>query len=206
MPAVEPPDSKQPTPDAEERNRRETERWEQLRLAAKKQDRPPWFHDKRPFKRPRLEMPVADWHAEQALKMQAANVSEKKLKQTQDLKEIIAKAEAQARAEEERKAAEAAEAAAKAKARQEKLEKWEKRKAEKAENGKEEKKKKRAPALSAEEKEKLKEKRLMKLIGAVVVKCMTKYAKGLSKEMFKKYAKEVRPFSPLSHYNVSKQR
>ncbi|KXN83993.1 Histone-lysine N-methyltransferase, H3 lysine-36 specific [Leucoagaricus sp. SymC.cos] len=36
-----------------------------------------------------------------------------------------------------------------------------------------------------------KEKRLLKLVGAVVVKSMSKYAKGLGKEDFKKYAKEL---------------
>ncbi|PFH46282.1 hypothetical protein AMATHDRAFT_8013 [Amanita thiersii Skay4041] len=42
-----------------------------------------------------------------------------------------------------------------------------------------------------EEKEANKEKRLLKLIGAVVVKCMSKYAKSLNRELFKKYAKEL---------------
>ena len=34
-------------------------------------------------------------------------------------------------------------------------------------------------------------KRLLKLLGEVVVKCMSKYAKGLPRELFKKQAKEV---------------
>ena len=42
-----------------------------------------------------------------------------------------------------------------------------------------------------EEKEASKEKRLHKLVGAIVVKCMSKYAKTLNRELFKKYAKEV---------------
>jgi hypothetical protein len=45
--------------------------------------------------------------------------------------------------------------------------------------------------LTSQEKEANKEKRLQKLIGAVVVKCMSKYAKTLNRELFKKYAKEV---------------
>lgn len=45
---------------------------------------------------------------------------------------------------------------------------------------------------SAEEKEANKEKRLLKLVGAVVVKCMSKYQKDMDHDMFKKHAKEVR--------------
>jgi histone-lysine N-methyltransferase SETD2 len=44
---------------------------------------------------------------------------------------------------------------------------------------------------TAEEKEANKEKRLLKLVGAVVVKCMSKYSKKLDHDQFKKYAKEV---------------
>ena len=46
--------------------------------------------------------------------------------------------------------------------------------------------------ISKEEKEANKEKRLLKLIGAVVVKCMSKYKDQMDHEQFKKYAKEVR--------------
>ena len=46
--------------------------------------------------------------------------------------------------------------------------------------------------VSKEEKEANKEKRLLKLIGAVVVKCMSKYKDQMDHEQFKKYAKEVR--------------
>jgi [histone H3]-lysine36 N-trimethyltransferase len=46
-------------------------------------------------------------------------------------------------------------------------------------------------AMTAEEKEALKEKRLQKLVGAVVVKCMSKYQKQMDHELFKKHAKEV---------------
>ena len=191
-------DPKQEIPDAEERKRQETEHWEKLRLAAKKQSRPGRAHDDRPLKKARLEdmdrLSLAFIQQRAAVQhVEIVKHVDKRTKEKQSVKEVIAKAEADAKAEEERKVAEAAEAAAKAKARQEKIEKWEKKKAEKVE--KEDKKKKKAPVLSAEEKEKLKEKRLLKLIGAVVVKCMTKYAKGLSKEMFKKYAKEVRSCS-----------
>lgn len=45
--------------------------------------------------------------------------------------------------------------------------------------------------MTAEEKEALKEKRLLKLVGAVVVKCMSKYQKEMDHELFKKHAKEV---------------
>lgn len=76
--------------------------------------------------------------------------------------------------EEERKAAEAAEIAMKA----EKLAARAKKK-----------------ELSTEEKEALKEKKLLKLIGAVVVKTMSKYQKQMDHEAFKKYAKEVCNFS-----------
>lgn len=194
MPVAPTMDAEQQIPDEEERKQKDAERWEQLRLAAKK-NRPGWLHDDRPLKKARLE--EAERFSLILLQRRAAvKHVEKRTQEKLSVKEIIAKAEADAKAEEERKAAEATEAAAKAKARQERIEKWEKKKAEKAE--KEDKKKKKAPALSAEEKEKLKEKRLLKLIGAVVVKCMTKYAKGLNKEMFKKYAKEVRSFPLLS--------
>ncbi|KAH7907254.1 hypothetical protein BJ138DRAFT_522413 [Hygrophoropsis aurantiaca] len=42
-----------------------------------------------------------------------------------------------------------------------------------------------------EEREANKEKRLLKLVGGVVVKCMSKYAKQLDHEQFKKHAKEL---------------
>ncbi|KAI8990416.1 hypothetical protein BD414DRAFT_483561 [Trametes punicea] len=45
--------------------------------------------------------------------------------------------------------------------------------------------------LSNEEKEANKEKRLLKLIGAVVVKCMSKYKDQMDHDLFKKYAKEL---------------
>ncbi|EPQ55865.1 SET domain-containing protein [Gloeophyllum trabeum ATCC 11539] len=42
---------------------------------------------------------------------------------------------------------------------------------------------------SKEDKEALKEKRLQKLVGAIVVKCMSKYSKQMDYDMFKKHAK-----------------
>lgn len=48
---------------------------------------------------------------------------------------------------------------------------------------------------TVEEKEANKEKRLLKLVGAVVVKCMSKYSKSMDHDMFKKHAKEVSIFS-----------
>lgn len=53
-------------------------------------------------------------------------------------------------------------------------------------------KKSSKPKMSKEEKEALKEKRLLKLVGAVVVKCMSKYQKQMDHDLFKKHAKEVR--------------
>ncbi|KAJ7456920.1 hypothetical protein FB451DRAFT_1341958 [Mycena latifolia] len=47
------------------------------------------------------------------------------------------------------------------------------------------------PAQTPEEKEANKEKRLLKLVGAVVVKCMSKYGKSLQRDVFKKNAKEL---------------
>ncbi|OBZ74746.1 Histone-lysine N-methyltransferase, H3 lysine-36 specific [Grifola frondosa] len=44
---------------------------------------------------------------------------------------------------------------------------------------------------SKEEKEANKDKRLLKLVGAVVVKCMSKYQKRMNHDVFKKHAKEL---------------
>ena len=46
-------------------------------------------------------------------------------------------------------------------------------------------------AMSKEEKEALKEKKLLKLVGAVVVKCMSKYRDHLDHDAFKKHAKDL---------------
>jgi hypothetical protein len=58
------------------------------------------------------------------------------------------------------------------------------------------KEKEKKPSLSEEEKEVLKEKKLKKLVGAVVVKTMSKHQKYLDHGQFKKHAKEVRRVSP----------
>ncbi|KAJ6630080.1 hypothetical protein B0H10DRAFT_1984899 [Mycena sp. CBHHK59/15] len=57
----------------------------------------------------------------------------------------------------------------------------------------EHKKKHRPPkkVQTPQEKEANKEKRLLKLVGAVVVKCMSKYGKSLDRDTFKKHAKEL---------------
>jgi histone-lysine N-methyltransferase SETD2 len=49
----------------------------------------------------------------------------------------------------------------------------------------------------SEENRAKKEKRLLKLVGAVVVKCMSEYQKSLERDIFKKHAKEVPRFSPV---------
>jgi histone-lysine N-methyltransferase SETD2 len=79
----------------------------------------------------------------------------------------------------------AAKAEAEAKAAADKAARVEKKKARAAKKAAEKK-------MSEEQKMAMKEKRLLKLVGAVVVKCMSKYAKGLNRDQFKKYAKEVR--------------
>ena len=59
------------------------------------------------------------------------------------------------------------------------------------------------PQQSKEEKEANKEKRLLKLISPVVVKCMSKHKDQMDHDQFKKYAKEVRR---LSSFNTSVRR
>lgn len=58
-----------------------------------------------------------------------------------------------------------------------------------------ERKKAPKPKQSKEEKEALKEKRLQKLVGAVVVKCLSKYQKQMNHDTFKEHAKHVRRVS-----------
>ena len=106
-----------------------------------------------------------------------AEASKEKLKEwfhQKSVREIIASAAEAAAAEE---AAAIAEAKAKADAA-----------AEKAARKKERSNKK---SLTAEEHEANKEKKLLKLIGAVVVKCMSKHSKSFDHDAFKKHAKEV---------------
>jgi len=59
-------------------------------------------------------------------------------------------------------------------------------------------KERKKPGLSKEERETLKEKKLKKMVGSIVVKTMSKYQKYMDHDQFKKYAKEVRHFSPYS--------
>ncbi|KAF8804407.1 hypothetical protein BYT27DRAFT_7107098 [Phlegmacium glaucopus] len=104
---------------------------------------------------------------------QTARLEKEKLHQ-KSVREIIASAASAAAAEE---AAAIAEAKAKADAA-----------ADKAARKKEKSNKK---SLTSEEREANKEKRLLKLIGAVVVKCMSKYSKAFDHDAFKKHAKEL---------------
>lgn len=53
-----------------------------------------------------------------------------------------------------------------------------------------------------EDRETNKEKKLKKLVGAIVVKCMSKYQKHFDHDTFKKYAKEVRLF--FSRFTTSR--
>jgi [histone H3]-lysine36 N-trimethyltransferase len=64
-----------------------------------------------------------------------------------------------------------------------------------SENGSRKKQKPPKKVLTPEEKEANKEKRLLKLIGAVVVKYMSKYSKAMDHDLFKKHAKEACAFS-----------
>uniref|UniRef100_D8QG04 Histone-lysine N-methyltransferase, H3 lysine-36 specific n=1 Tax=Schizophyllum commune (strain H4-8 / FGSC 9210) TaxID=578458 RepID=D8QG04_SCHCM len=105
----------------------------------------------------------------QQLAAEQARAHEERAKADRESKE---RAERKQREKESRRAARKAE---KAKAREE-------RKARERE-----KKKHQTP----EEKEAGKEKRLLKLVGEVVVKSMSKYAKGLPRDVFKKQAKEL---------------
>ena len=95
--------------------------------------------------------------------------------QEREVQKIIlnAKADAASKAEEAERRAEGERVAAEA--------------ARKKEKEKECKRKKLTPG----EKEVNKEKRLTKLVGTIVVKSMSKYAKGIDKEDFKKHVKEV---------------
>ncbi|KAF9553862.1 SET domain-containing protein [Agrocybe pediades] len=110
--------------------------------------------------------------------------SEEQRKQKESIKAIIALAAEDAAAKEAEAAAAAAAAEAEAKAQAEAA-------AEKAARRKERALKKEKTSLSAEEKEANKEKRLLKLVGAIVVKCMSKHAKSFDKETFKSYAKQL---------------
>ena len=97
--------------------------------------------------------------------------------------------EAKRRVEEERKREE--ERIAAEKARKEEEEEERKRRRAKAK----EREKAKKQSLTPEEKEALKEKRLQKLVGVVVVKCLSKYRDHFDHDAFKKRAKEVRSTS-----------
>lgn len=110
--------------------------------------------------------------------------------------EIIAEAREQAIAEEkarleaarleaEKLESEAVKKEAKAKRRKERAERAERKSANGSGSG-------RKHRETPEQKEANKEKRLLKLVGAVVVKCMSKYAQQMEHDVFKKHAKEVR--------------
>jgi hypothetical protein len=64
----------------------------------------------------------------------------------------------------------------------------------KEENGGPSKQKITKKHQTQEEKEANKEKRLQKLVGGIVVKCMSKYQKQMDHDLFKKHAKEVCAF------------
>ena len=110
------------------------------------------------------------------LERQAAQIKAQKQKDMlqKSVREIIASAAEAAAAEE---AAAIAEAKAKADAAAEKVAR--------------KKEKSIKISLTPAEHEANKEKRLLKLIGAVVVKCMSKHSKSFDHDTFKKHAKEV---------------
>lgn len=110
-------------------------------------------------------------------------VAETRKAQEASAKALIAQVAAAAAAEEAAAAAALAEAKKKAEESAAKVEHWKERAA-------------RKKMLTPEEKEKNKEKRLMKLVGAVVVKCLSKYSKQFDRDAFKKHAKEVRTYVP----------
>lgn len=142
-------------------------------------------------------------HAQQVLSQQDTGIKKAAAK-NKSIQAIIAAAAAKAAAEEAeaRAQAEAVALAAAAAAEQEaalalrakeKKEGSSSHKHHKDKGGKSSSSKKSggSTAMTPEEKEANKEKRLMKLIGGVVVKCMSKHSKEFDHDSFKKYAKEV---------------
>lgn len=133
--------------------------------------KPETYHRKRRFVEPPQN---GSYHnSPSPVELERQQVEKDRLHQ-KSVREIIAAAAVAAAAEE---AAAIAEAKAKADAA-----------AEKAARKKE---KSTKISLTPEEHEANKEKRLLKLIGAVVVKCMSKYSKSFDHDAFKKHAKEV---------------
>ena len=115
---------------------------------------------------------------QESLKQEMLEKGRQRQAQKQSLEHVIANAKKAAADEEAAAAAAIAEAKLKAEAAAEKAAKRKERAQKKA-------------SMTPQQKEALKEKRLLKLIGAVVVKCMSKYGKSLDRDSFKKYAKEV---------------
>lgn len=120
------------------------------------------------------------------LKLSAAEFSRESIRAV-----IAAAAEAEAAAT--KAAAEAeAEALAKAEAKAAaKTSKAARHEASKGEHSRRKKQKLSKKPLTEEEREAAKEKRLLKLVGAVVVKCMSKHSSAMDHDQFKKHAKEV---------------
>ena len=135
--------------------------------------KPEIYHRKRRF----VEQPQDSPPSPDELAVQTINEAEKDRLHQKSVREIIASATAAAKAAAAEEAAAIAEAKAKVDAA-----------AEKAARRKEKSVK---ISLTPEEHEANKEKRLLKLIGAVVVKCMSKYTKSFDHDAFKKHAKEV---------------
>lgn len=161
------------------------------RAVEDQQHRDSWFassylnpqpHRPRPKQEP---LTLEEWMKTPGYKEYEAEVKKKaaeRKEKEEALKAIIASATAAAAAEDAAAASVAAEAKAKAEAAAAK----EARRRERASRPKD------ALKDTPEEKEAKKEKRLTKLIGPVVVKCMSKHSKAFDKDDFKKHAKEVR--------------
>jgi len=156
---------------------------------------PPPVEEERPHKRAKvLEEPTLNWLPTTAPvssterkwvpKMPVFGPQPPEPPKKEAVEAVIAAARATAEAAALQKAEEEAREQATAEARALQIEKKRARK----------EKEKKKPSLSREEKETLKEKKLKKLVGAVVVKTMSKYQKYLDHEQFKKYAKEVHIF------------
>jgi hypothetical protein len=159
-----------------------------------KEPTPPPVEEERPYKRAKvLEEPTINWlpttasaSSERVWKMPGLDnwvlpqppEPPKKLA----IEAIIAAARATAVAAALQKAEEEAKEIAKAEEKAKLIEKKQEKK----------EKEKKKPSLNKEEKEALREKKLKKMVGAVVVKTMGRYQKYMDHDQFKKYAKEVR--------------
>ena len=145
------------------------------KFISKDPPKPETFHRKRRFTE-HMQSHNGSYHSNRPIPPSPSELErqEKDRLHQKSVREIIASAAEAAAAEE---AAAVAEAKAKADAA-----------AEKAARKKE---KSIKTSLTPEEHEANKEKRLLKLIGAVVVKCMSKHSKSFDHDAFKKHAKEV---------------